>query len=171
MDCNLMLQSAFNWAKKGQLTFKEFPTFAKVFATVTLHYSIDSHEKTSDLVLYANGPLHLKSTTPGQEILTGNIQAWVNQVKYISFPPKPGDVFGDVIQDLFPNTPRYQLLLSVSQTGFITVGKLLDGKLIGGLPPSTFQGTCENELLTGRVEALAQAACTVSFSLGSSNMP
>jgi hypothetical protein len=94
MDCNLMLQSAFNWAKKGQLTFKEFPKFAKVFATVTIHYSIDSPEKTSDLVLYANGPMHLKSTTPGQEILTGNIQAWVNNVAQIPVPPKPGEVLG-----------------------------------------------------------------------------
>jgi len=171
MDCNLMLQSAFNWAKKGKLSNKEFPTYATVFATVTVHHSIDRYEKTSDVVWYANGPLHLKSTTPGQEILTGNIQAWVNKVEQIPLPPKPGDVWGNVIYDLFPNTPQNQLLVSVSQTGFITVGKLINGKLVGGFPPSTFQATCENELLTGRVDVLGQAVCTVSFSLGSSNMP
>jgi hypothetical protein len=169
MDCNLMLQSAFNWAKKGKLSNGEFPTYATVFATVTLHYSIDRPEKTSDLVLYANGPLHLKSTTPGQEILTGNIQAWVNNVAQIPLPPKPGDVFGNVIYDLFPNTPNNQLLVSVSKTGFITVGKLINGT--PGSPTGTFQATCENELLTGRVNVAGQAVCTVSFSLGSSNMP
>ena len=169
MDCNLMLQSAFNWAKKGKLSYGEFPTYATIFATVTLHYSIDSPEKTSDLVLYANGPLHLKSTTPGQEILTGNIQAWVNNVAQIPVPPKPGEVFGNVIYDLFPNTPKNQLLVSVSKTGFITVGKLINS--IPTPPPSTFQATCENELLTGRVNVAGQAVCTVSFSLGSSNMP
>lgn len=167
MDCNLMLQSAFNWAKKGNLSNKEIPRIATVFATVTLHHSIDRTPKTSDLVWYANGPLHLESTAPEQEILTGNIQAWVNSVKNINLPPEAGDIFGDVVQDLFPNTSKLQLLVSVSQTGFITVGKLVNGKPIGGMPPSTFQATCENELLTGTVNVAGDAVCTVSFSLGS----
>ena len=165
MDCKLMLQSAFDWAKKGALSGGEFPEYAKVFATVTIHHSIDRSDKRSDVVWYANGVLRL-SVIDGQEVLTGNIQAWLNKTDEIYTYPPGGD-FPNITYDLFPNNPDAGLLLTVSKTGVITVGKLVKGKLIGGFPPSTFQGTCENELLTGRVDILGQAVCTVSFSLGS----
>lgn len=162
-----MLQSTFNWAKKGELTGGDFPKYATVFATVTIHYSLDRPEKTtSDVVWYANGPLQLKYAH-GQEFLTGNIQAWVNKVVE-SIIPSPGEDLGYIVKDLFPNTSNLQLLLSVSKTGFITVGRLLNGTLASKVPPSTFQGTCENELLTGMVDISGKAVCTVSFSLGSS---
>jgi len=167
MDCKLMLQSAFDWAKKGTLGGAvEFPEYAKVFATVTIHHSIDRSDKRSDVVWYANGSLRL-SAKDGQEVLTGNIPARINKTEYIFIPPQPGDLLGNSIPDLFPDQPDLQLLLTVTSTGTITVGKLIKEKLIGGFPPSTFQGTCENELLTGRVDVLGQAVCTVSFSLGS----
>lgn len=55
----------------------------------------------------------------------------------------------------------------VEHSGMITVGKLINGKLIGGMPPGKFQATCVKELLTGAVDVLGDAICTVSFSLGS----
>jgi hypothetical protein len=172
MDCNLMLQSAFDWDKKGNISNKQTPKYATVFATVTIHYSLDRPEKTSDLVFYANGPLHLESTIPGQEILTGTIQAWVNKVVESGLStPSDDDIDFGVITDLFPNTSKLQLLVSVSKTGFITVGRMINGHLIGGMPPSTFQATCENDLLTGMVDLIGKAVCTVSFSLGSNYKP
>jgi hypothetical protein len=169
MNCNLMLQSAFDWAKKKQSD----SGLPQVFATVTIHHSLDRFEKTSDVVYYANGPLALKSPTPGQEILTNSIQCWTNKTQEITIPdppPKPGENenIGEIIKDLFPtsNPHNRNLLLIVSQTGLITVGKLIGDKLIGGIPASTFQATCQDELLTGIVDILGEAVCTVSFSLG-----
>ena len=160
-----MLQSIFNWAKKGQVGSKK-PT---VFATVTIHHSLDRLDtKTSDVVYYANGYLGLDSKTPGQEILTNTIQCWTNKTQDIIIPPKPsdGDVLPEVIKDLFPPSPKLKLLVSVNQTGLITVGKLINDKLIGGMPASIFQATCQDELLTGIVDIAGKAVCTVSFSLG-----
>ena len=165
-----MLQSAFNWAKKIE-TDSNKPT---VFATVTIHHSLDRFEKSSDVVYYANGPLILKFDTSGQQILTNSIRCWTNKTQLITIPappPKPGENenFSEFREDLFPtaNPHNRNLLLSVSQTGLITVGKLIDDKLIGRMPASTFQATCQNELLTGIVDILGEAVCTVSFSLGS----
>lgn len=174
MNCNLMLQSTFEWAKKVSVDSNK-PT---VFATVTIHHSLDRFEKSSDVVYYANGPLILKSDTSGQEILTNNIQCWTNKIVDIFIPapePKPGEEpgIGSSIKDLFPtsNPHKLNLLLSVSQTGLITVGKLINNKLIGNFPATTFQATCQNELLTGIVNVLGEAVCTISFSLGSVTTP
>jgi hypothetical protein len=171
MECKLMLQSAFDWAKKGALSGggSEFPTFARVFATVTIHHSLDRADKHSDLVWYGNGILNV-AKKDGQEVLTGNVQAWVNKVSQIFIPSAKDD--GGInlpIDDLFPNSPALGLLLIVDHSGMITVGKLINGKLIGGMPPSKFQATCDKELLTGAVNVAGDAICTVSFSLGSSN--
>jgi hypothetical protein len=126
------------------------------------------------VVYYANSPLIVKSDTSGQEILTNSIQCRVNKTEHIIIPappPKPGEDenLGEIIEDLFPtsNPHKLNLLLSVSQTGLITVGKLIGDKLIGGIPASTFQATCQDELLMGIVNILGKAVCTVSFSLGS----
>jgi hypothetical protein len=163
-----MLQSAFDWAKKGTLDKMNDSSLSSqyetVFATVTLHYSRDQPEKTNDLVWYANGPLYLKYI-PAKEILAGNIEARFNQVDYTYLPPKAGQGLSTLIKDLFPDSPQNKLLVSVTQTGFITVGRLINDKLVGNLPPSTFQGTCESELLTGMVDLYGKAICTVSFSL------
>lgn len=168
MDCKLVLQSAFNWAKKGVLSNGEFPTYAKVFATVTVHHSLDRPDKHSDLVWYANGVLNL-TTKNGQEVLTGNLQAWVNKV-VLGFEPPPSDGgIGEPTHDLFPERHDLGLLLMVERSGMITVGRLIDNKLVGRMPPSKFQATCDKELLTGAVNIFGDAICTVSFSLGSSN--
>ena len=167
MDCKLMLQSTFDWAKKGQVSGGEFPTYATVFATVTIHQSYDRNDKKSDIVWYGNGPLSLQSLAGGEEVLTGNIQAWVNKTELIFIPPKPTDDIGSYTTDLFPNTPDLGLLVTVTKTGLVTVGKLIKGHLIGGLPATTFQASCDKELLTGIVNIAGDAVCTVSFSLGS----
>ncbi|KOP24403.1 hypothetical protein AMR41_21165 [Hapalosiphon sp. MRB220] len=166
MDCKQMLQSTFDWAKKGAVGGAvEFPDIATVYATVTLHQSLDRPEKTSDVVWYANGALSL-NTKDGQEMLAGNIQAWVNQTDTIFVPSETGNDLGSYDYDLFPNSTTKGLLLKVNKTGMITIGKLIKGKLIGGMPPTTFQATCENGLLTGTVNVLGDCVCTVSFSLG-----
>jgi hypothetical protein len=164
MDCKLMLQSTFDWAKKGVVTGGEFPSFATVFATVTIHKSFDRANKRSDSVLYANGPLTV-TVKDGKEMLTGNIQAWTNKVSFIFLPPEPGQDINLPVEDLFPLNKRTGLLLRVEQGGKISVGELIDGKLIGGLPPISFQASCDKELLTGMVSDFA--ICTVSFSFGS----
>jgi len=166
MECKLMLQSAFDWAKKGAISGGEFPTFARSFATVTIHHAIDRQDKHSDLVWYGNGVLNVAKKN-GQEVLMGNISAWVNKVSQILIPPTNNDDIGLVIDDLFPNSPTLGMLLMVEHSGMITVGKLINGKLIGGMPPGKFQATCDKELLTGAVDVLGDAICTVSFSLGS----
>ncbi|GAX39988.1 hypothetical protein NIES4075_09500 [Tolypothrix sp. NIES-4075] len=173
MECKLMLQSAFDWAKKGALSGGEFPKIAKVFATVTMHYSSDrSPEKTSNYVLYANGPLEL-NTKDGQEILSGNISMWVNKVVQHSIPstnpPEDGSIdIGTTVTDIFPNKPDLKLQLSISQSGSISVARLIHGKLLGGFPPVTFQAVCnENELMTAIVDSYGSASCTLSLTLGS----
>jgi hypothetical protein len=169
MDCTLMLQSAFDWAKKGALTGGEFPSYAKVFVTVTIHHSLDRPDKHSDLVWYGNGMLNLAMKN-GQEVLTGNIQAWVNKTSQILIPPdKPNGDITIPIDDLFPNTPTLGMLLLINHSGMVTIGKLIKGNLIGGIPPSKFQATCAQDLLTGLVDILGVSVCTISFSLGSSN--
>jgi hypothetical protein len=50
--------------------------------------------------------------------------------------PSDDDIDFGVITDLFPNTSKLQLLVSVSKTGFITVGRMINGHLIGGMPPN-----------------------------------
>jgi hypothetical protein len=168
MDCKLMLQSAFDWAKKGVLSNGEFPTYAKVFATVTVHHSLDRADKHSDHVWYANGVLNL-TTKSGQEVLTGNLQAWVNTVVDGFGPPPSDGGIGEATHDLFPERHNLGLLLMVDRSGMITVGRLINNKLVGQLPPSQFQATCDKGLLTGAVYIFGDAICTVSFSLGSSN--
>lgn len=169
MDCKLMLKSAFDWAKKGAVSGGEFPSYATVFATVTIQHALDRLEKRSDVVYYANGKLDVTAQN-GQEVLTGNIRAWVNKVNEILIPSKDENdgPFPPPFYDLFPDTPDLGLLLTVERSGMITVGKLLKGHLIGGMPPSKFQATCNKDLLTGAVDVLGDAICTVSFSLGSS---
>lgn len=167
MDCKLMLQSTFDWAKTGIISGGEFPEYATVFATVTIHHSLDRPDSRSDVVWYGNGPLSFK-TSNGQDVLSGNIQAWINKYEAIFVPPPPDGEIGSYTYDLFPNMPELGLLLSVNRSGVITVGKLIRGRLIGGMPPSTFQGVCENGLLSGRTYVSGEAVCTVSFSLGSS---
>lgn len=163
MDCKQMLQSTFDWANKGKVSGSvEFPDIATVYATVTLHHTLDRTEKTSDLVYYANGSL-LLSNKDGQEVLTGNIPAWINKIESKSVP---NDGFGHTEYDLFPDNNKLGLLLTITQTGLLTVGKLINGKLIGGMPPTTFQPTCQNGLLTAIVSIAGECVCTVSFSLG-----
>jgi hypothetical protein len=165
MDCNLILQSAFNWAKKGRVSSGDFPRYTQVFATVTIHHSIDRPDKRSDEVWYANGPLSRKVKN-GQETLVGDIQAWMNRLDFIiSDDPK------EIRQDLFPQTPEYTLYLRVGITGLITVNKQKDGIFLPGAGFSTFQATCENGLLTGNVDVLGKAVCTVSFSLDYESFP
>ncbi len=168
MECKLMLQSAFDWAKKGATGGGEFPTYARVFATVTIHHSVDRPDKESDLVWYGNGILNIGKSN-GQEVLIGNISAWVNKVNQIWIKSETPDDFGTSISDLFPDSPKVGMLLMVDHSGMITVGKLLNGKLIGGMPPTKFQAICDKGLLTGAADILGDGICTVSFSLGSSH--
>lgn len=168
MNCKMMLQSAFDWANRGVIGGGEFPNHATVFATVTLHQASDRVDKHSDFVWYGNGAMSVRVKN-GQEILMGNLPSWVNNVSEIFIPPttQAGEIAVS-IDDLFPNSPSLGLLLTVDHTGTITIGKLIKGNLLAGLPPSSFQATCDKELLTGSVDVFGEAICTVSLSLGSS---
>jgi hypothetical protein len=168
MECKLMLQSAFDWAKKGATSGGEFPMYARVFVTVTIHHSLDRPDKQSDLVWYGNGILNIGKNN-GQEVLTGNISAWVNKVNQFRIKSETPDEIGKLVTDLFPESPTVGMLVMVEHSGMITVGKLVNGKLIAGTPPSKFQATCDKGLLTGAADILGDAICTVSFSLGSSH--
>jgi hypothetical protein len=168
MECKLMLQPAFDWAKKGATSGGEFPIYAKVFVTVTIHHSLDRPDKLSDLVWYGNGILNIGKNN-GQEVLTGNISAYVNKINQLVIKSENPDDIGTSINDLFPESPTLGMLVMVEHSGMITVGKLINGKLIAKMPPSKFQATCDKGLLTGAADILGDAICTVSFSLGSSH--
>jgi hypothetical protein len=168
MDCKLMLQSTFDWAKKGMISGGEFPSYATVFATVTIHHALARANQHSDVVWYSNGALTV-AIKDGKEVLTANLPAWINKINNSLIPAKSDDREINLpIATLFATTPELGLLLTVDHGGLVTVGKLIKGKLMDGLPPATFQASCDQELLTGIVNVAGDAICTVSFSCGSS---
>lgn len=116
MSCATTLQPAFDWIKKGKIGgTNEFPMFAAVYATMTIHTPEDRKERTADLVLYANGRLRLKQEG-NQEILSGQLQTWLNNTKDIVVG-NVGQPGFNISHDLFPFTPQTTIGVKVTGSG------------------------------------------------------
>lgn len=157
-----MLKDAFAHAKKGVISGGSFPLINAVFVTVTLHQSTDVLKENRDIVWYANGPLAL-AKGQSEELLSGSIQAWINNIKMVELKQTPANPISIETPDLFPFTPQTKLKVTVSAGGFVSVQILLNDRAFLGRPPVEFQATCNNGLLTGVV---GNTSYTLSFTLG-----
>jgi hypothetical protein len=162
MDCNSMLKDIFAYARKGIIRQgNDFPTHFTVFVTITVHMTNDHADKNRDTVWYADGPLKLTKGKTG-ETLDGLIPMVINNIDIVTLQQSGSEILLP-LKDIFPSNSMHALMVSISDTGTVSVQRYLNNRIFMNRPPVTFQATCTDGLLTIVKNG---ASYTLSFTLG-----
>ncbi len=166
MGDDTTLGSVFHYAAGGPLPNGTLPV---VHATYVEHNANAPHppsDATSDMVLYANGPMVLSAD--GTQ-LTCKLRLWKNIEKTVYSPTKPGEFPHSVGVDEFADSNKdFGIAITVSSAGEAKVQKLVKDKPAGGFAAAKMNATYKDGLF---VEVNHSQVTSLSFTFGSVQAP